>query len=402
MAPLRNITRQLLPLLALLLIGGAQAGSREQAQRIHDRLAGVPADSATLDAMASLIDGGDAMAAARLAMEDDAFYDVTLRRFAAPWTNRDQSVFVALNDYIATVVGMVRDDRDFRELLSADLIYTGQGNGLPAYSISDNRHYEEIEARGLHLKTVLAAQSQSSLNGLPADATAGILTSRAAAQAFFIAGTNRAMFRFTLLNHLCRDLEEVNDITRTPDRIRQDVTRSPGGDSRVFLNNCIGCHAGMDPMAQAFAYYNFSFDRDADPLGSNGHLVYNGSGQLDPETGSRVVAKYRINSNNFAPGYITPDDHWDNYWRAGRNSLLGWDTTLPGSGAGARSLGQELAHTQAFATCQVEKVFTAVCLRPATNDGDSSALASMVANFAANGFKLKGVFGEAAVHCMGE
>ena len=42
-----------------------------------------------------------------------------------------------------------------------------------------------------------------------------------------------------------------------PDRIRQDVSRSPGGDSRVFLNSCIGCHSGMDPMAQAFAYYNF-------------------------------------------------------------------------------------------------------------------------------------------------
>jgi hypothetical protein len=25
----------------------------------------------------------------------------------------------------------------------------------------------------------------------------------------------------------------------------------------VFLNNCIACHSGMDPMAQAFAYYDF-------------------------------------------------------------------------------------------------------------------------------------------------
>ena len=48
------------------------------------------------------------------------------------------------------------------------------------------------------------------------------------------------------------------DTTRPPDRIRQDVARSPGGDSRLFLNNCVGCHSGMDPMAQAFAYYNFN------------------------------------------------------------------------------------------------------------------------------------------------
>ena len=83
------------------------------------------------------------------------------------------------------------------------------------------------------------------------------MTTRAAAEAFFIAGTNRAMFRFTLMNHMCMDWSRCMDTSRPPDRIRQDVSRSPGGDSRVFLNNCIGCHAGMDPMAQAFAYYDF-------------------------------------------------------------------------------------------------------------------------------------------------
>ena len=71
------------------------------------------------------------------------------------------------------------------------------------------------------------------------------------------------MFRFTLLNHLCRDMEQMHDTTRPPDRIRQDVTRSPGGDSSVFLNNCIGCHSGMDPMAQAFAYYDFDETQSA-------------------------------------------------------------------------------------------------------------------------------------------
>ena len=71
------------------------------------------------------------------------------------------------------------------------------------------------------------------------------------------------MFRFTLLNHLCMDLEQVHDTSITPDHIRQDVSRSPGGDSRVFLNNCIGCHAGMDPLAQAYAYYNYDDVRAA-------------------------------------------------------------------------------------------------------------------------------------------
>src|SRR4029077_5908138 len=118
--------------------------------------------------------------------------------------------------------------------------------------------------------------------GTPAAATAGIITTRAGAAAFFVAGTNRAMFRFTMLNHLCHEMETVHDKTRPTDRIRQDVARSPGGDSRLFLNNCVGCHSGMDPMAQAFAYYNFDT--------TSNQLVY---------TANQVQPKYFINSQNF-------------------------------------------------------------------------------------------------------
>ena len=59
--------------------------------------------------------------------------------------------------------------------------------------------------------TDLASMPQSSVYPVPSAATAGAITTRAAAQAFFIAGTNRAMFRFTLINHLCMDMEQVHD-----------------------------------------------------------------------------------------------------------------------------------------------------------------------------------------------
>src|SRR5690606_12115144 len=71
----------------------AHAGPREQAKRIHDRLAGVPPTEATLQAMEADIAGGDAIAAAYKAMDHPAFYNVTLKNFAAPWTNRAQNVF---------------------------------------------------------------------------------------------------------------------------------------------------------------------------------------------------------------------------------------------------------------------------------------------------------------------
>ena len=52
------------------------------------------------------------------------FYNITLKNFAMPWTNRDQTVFAPLNDYMATVIGMVRDDVAFSTALSADILYT--------------------------------------------------------------------------------------------------------------------------------------------------------------------------------------------------------------------------------------------------------------------------------------
>ena len=192
------------------------------------------------------------------------------------------------------------------------------------------------------------------------------------------------MFRFTLLNHLCRDMEQVHDTTRPPDRIRQDVTRSPGGDSRVFLNNCIGCHSGMDPMAQAFAYYNF--DETA------GQLVY---------TPGMVQPKYLINSDNFKPGYVTPDDHWDNHWRNGQNTVLGWDGALSGQRQRRQVARPGARQQRRFAACQVEKVFRDVCLRAPERPGRPRQGRSGHRQFKPSGYKLKQVFAETAVYCMG-
>lgn len=394
--------------LAGILLGwsaASQAGTLEQAKRIHDRLAGVPPTESVLLEMKAELDGGDGVGAAMIAMENDGFYNVTLKNWAAPWTNREQNVFVPLNDYIATVIGMVRDGAttDFRQVLFGDILYTADAAlGLPAYSNSNNNHYQQLEDGGYSLQQYLVQRSQSSVTGLPADATAGVVTSRAAAKSFFIAGTNRANFRYTLLNHLCMDLEQVHDTTRVPDRIRQDVSRSPGGDARVFLNNCIGCHSGMDPLAQAFAYYDYEYDADNDLTGENGAISYNADGTIDPETGTRVKAKYRINSATFPYGFVTPNDNWDNYWREGQNQNLGWDSSLPGSGTGARTMLQELAYSEAFASCQVKKAFKAVCLRDPGDAADRSAVTSMVTSFKGSGYNMKQVFAEAADHCKGE
>jgi len=406
----------LLITLSLLSGGLAQAGiEREQARRIHDRIAGVPPSNTVLDSMeASIISDGNGEAAALEAMNNPSFYNVTLKNYVAPWTNEAQSLFVPLNDYTATVIGIIRDDVDFRQVLSGDIIYTGNVSGVPAYSNSNNNHYVALEQLGpvtgdLSSPSILQQNTQSSVTGLPAAATAGVITTRAAGEAFFLDGTNRAMFRFTFMNHMCTDLEPLKDVSRVPDRVRQDVSRSPGGDSRIFMFSCVGCHAGMDGLGGAYAKYNFN--------SGTGALDYARADQpalddtsLNGYVAGGITRKYVNNADNFKSGYIPVDETWVNYWRNGQNKLLGWSTPPPAgvqiderghaTGSGLKTMGAELANSTSFARCQVKKAFQTVCLHdPGNYSADRTAVDSITASFMGNGYNMKSVFAKVADYC---
>ena len=379
-----------LALLAAQAATPAFAGPTEQAERIYERLAGVQPSPAVLAQMVTAITNqpGQAGLVAAAAIATDpktapTFYNVVLKNMVMPWTNRDQTVFVPFNDYAATVIGMVRDNIPFNTVLSGDILYTVNAPGLPGVSPANNNHYAMAETNGVDLSAALVPTTQSAAYGIPAAATAGVITSAGGSGAFFINGTNRAMFRFTMINHMCNDMETLMDTSRPTDRIRQDVARSPGGDSRIFLNNCVGCHSGMDPNAQAFAYYNFDT--------TSTQLVYT-AGQVQP--------KYHINSQNFPQGFVTPDDSWSNRWRAGPNSVFGWNSALPGSGNGAKSWGQEIAGSQQFAACKVKQVFQTVCFRTPTSTQDIGAAATIASSFQ-SGYNLKTVFQQVAAACPG-
>jgi len=119
-------------------------------------------------------------------------------------------------------------------------------------------------------------------------------------------------------------------------------------------------------------------------------------------TPGAVASKYFNNNTTFEDGFITPDDRWSNYWRVGQNAALGWDTNLPDNGSGAKSLGQELAATDAFAQCQVRKVFRNVCLRDPIDAADRNEVAAITTAFrSTNAYDLKEVFAASAAYCMG-
>lgn len=374
-------------LIGSLLSNASFATTRDQAKRIHDRLAASPPSESVLVSMTNKLDNDDAIGAAMEAMDNKGFYNVFLKNYVTPWTNKDQTVFAPLNDYSATVIGIIRDNKSFKEIFTGDIVYVNAASP-DSYSHTDNAHYEALEASGVNLGDAnnLIDIPQSSLAGsqLTEAQTAGILTSRAAGKAFLFAGTNRAMWEFTAKNHLCTEMADLNDVSRVPDRVRQDVTRSPGGDSIIFLNTCVGCHAGMDPLIQSFAYYDW--DKDL------ARVVY---------TDDQVQAKYFSNNTTFQLGYITEDDSWSNYWRKGKNAALGWRGPSS-TGNGVKSFGEELSSSRAFSTCQVEKAFKAVCFREPANPTERSEVSRIADVFENNNYSMKRVFAEVANYCKGD
>lgn len=366
----------------------AYAGPREQAKRIHDRLVGVPPSAAVLDSMTTKVTDGDAVGAAMEAMQNPEFYNTTVRELATPWTNREQSQYVPLNDSTATVIGMVRDDVPFDQVLYENIVYVGSAAATSVpYSQTNNDHYVDLQDNRVDLSspTNLARQLQSDLPNSPLgpNETAGVMTTRGFAEAFLVAGTNRAAVRFAAVNFMCMDMEDFRDVTAWPDRVRQDVTRSPGGDSALFLNDCLGCHAGLDGLDGGFAYYDFNEDTQ--------QIVY---------TPGSVQPKFLQNGDAFPYGYVTLGDSWINYWRSGPNAFVGWNG--PGSGAGAKSVGMELAQTRQFSECQVKNVFRKVCYRSPNGAADEQAVENIANIFEANNRSMKRVFAETAVYCMGE
>ena len=74
----------------------------------------------------------------------------------------------------------------------------------------------------------------------------------------------------------------------------------------------------------------------------------------------------------------------------------------PSAGFGPKSLGEEVAESRAFSICQVEQVFEQVCFRPPRDANDAAAIEVIADAFESSGYRMKTVFADVAVHCMGD
>jgi len=298
-----------------------------------------------------------------------------------------------VNNFDQTIVGKARPIFRLADINNpADIRY------------DDNRHFSDLQALN-DWPTLLEKRQQSVVYSyrrpdeqVADEDVAGVLTTRQFASEFFSMGTNRRAFRFASKTFLCRDMEQLHDSSAPDLRVRQDVDRSPGGDSRAFKAKCQGCHAGMDAFAGAFAFFDFS----------NGRMTYNRNALLNGNN------KQFRQSNVFPDGYRMTNNSWINLWNRGPNLALGWRAPQVGtsieSGTGAKTMGAILASTEAFGNCMADKAFQRVCFREPTPT-EVTELAALAREFesgwtsfssenASNPYNMRALFAKVSDMCF--
>ena len=134
----------------------AASAHRRNAVLLHNRLTGTPPSTATLAKMVKLLQQQKQEEAALLATEVPDFYDVRLLSMFSAWSNVDANIDVELNDMIATLIGMVKDDVPFKEALYGDHLYlisereepekvTYEEREIGKYAFTQFAYYEATE-----------------------------------------------------------------------------------------------------------------------------------------------------------------------------------------------------------------------------------------------------------------
>ncbi|UXR63099.1 hypothetical protein EZJ49_08420 [Bdellovibrio bacteriovorus] len=239
-----------------------------------------------LKKVAELISQNNDRGAANYITTTPDFLNVQVKNLSLRLSNKDESVKVPFNDFSALVVGVVRDNADFRDILTADYSYEVRGvaNDTDERTRYINQNnYTPIETTYLDMtnKGILVKNSsqklvrnfwdtedtQANYKAGPVVAlgtnpeAAGVFTTRTFAERNLSGGTNRRAVEFSLKQFLCVSMAEAADSSASDQYVGRDVERFPAGDHNKYLTSCKSCHSVMDGMRGAFAkmeYVNFT------------------------------------------------------------------------------------------------------------------------------------------------
>ncbi len=393
------------------IMAGDPSAIEQKARKIYERLTGtkLPVDSPLIAQMVDLLNKGDLVGASQIATADPNFYNITVKLMALEMSTRDETIKTPLNDMVAGFIGVTRDARDARELLTGNFYYMGSGTGVRSDLIPDlllsNNHYDDLDTKHINLAANLVRVegqmiASSATTSAPNPDPAGILTSRAFMGAHALMGTNRRLLEYTFREFMCVPLNEWADTGASDARIGRDIDRFPAGDHMKFLTSCKGCHTVMDGFRGAFAKWDF------DGMGIK-HSAVNargGGGKFTIASDTNgVVTKMNKNNTIFPSGYIMTDDSFvNNAIRPNNASMFEWRGNSAG-GNGVKGFGTVVANSRRFSQCMAKRVFQAVCRKDIDPIENRDKLKQWGDEFEASGYQLKKLFESVATktECLG-
>lgn len=313
---------------SLQALGAPSEADLLLAKKLYERMTGVKVSTkkAEVIAVAEEISKGNHSAAAKRVAESSEFINVQIKNLALRLSNKDESVKVPLSDFSALIMGIVRDNRDFRDVLTSDYYY--ELGGVPNAADKRTRFFSQTNftvpdstfvdiAKALVFKPqqelvftaydTPKAQSELTVDvveGRPFKDAAGVLTTRTFAERNFGGGTNRRAVEFSLKQFLCVSMADAADSNASDQFVGRDVERFPAGDHNKYLTSCKSCHSVMDGMRGAFAKMDFvNFTSGG---GTNYYSHMNG-GFYVSEGIAAAFAKYQADVITPAVNRLIPD-----------------------------------------------------------------------------------------------
>lgn len=291
--------------------------------------------------LTDLVRVGKEVDAIQLLFSQPAFLHTTVRAWAVRYYSAEKETRHPLNDGLAMLVGMVKDNRDFRETLTGDFTYGAIPRfGLDRPSVQSNEVFDRIDSSVLKLGQSIQ-RIEPQWNVASFTESAGLMTSRSWAERYYEAGTNRRAVVGAFDVFMCTPVESWKTPFLPTNRIRRDIPRDPSGDARIFQQECRSCHAAMDGLAGAFAHLDFQ----------NQSIVFS----------REVRPKYNNLPDVYPEGYITTDDSWVNYLTVRESLEFGWRGQA--AGAGVNQFAQMIAQAEAFSKCTVVRSLKYFCGR---------------------------------------
>ena len=407
----------------------------QKALLLYKRVVGVNTtlNDPNIQAMSAKLEQGDTMGAAAIATKQNDFLNVTVKLMATKMSYRDEKPNHESNDFVAAMVGGVRDDVSAYEMMTGNFYYTVDPAKVPmgttirsdllADFLRSNNHFLDFDRAGFNaqwlmrqdgMKAVTASVGVAAVADLPAKDASALLTSRAFTFAHAIAGTNRRMLEFTFREFMCVEMTDWSDTTRSDEFVGRDVDRY----DPKFQNRCKGCHGQMDGFRGAFANIDFymsgnvAFLKHSALLAPQARNIAQAEGELNfktlpavngqPTVPATIASKMNHNQQVFTPGRVIVDDSWSNIAIGGNNTkLFGWRGEMKGNGI--NSFAKAIAGSERFPRCMAQRVFTEVCKRePVASDEPMLIWAGK--EFEGNNYNFKYLFQlvSTQLECLGD